>query len=146
MNKQKFLYELERSLRGKVDEAELKRQMDYYSSYISNEINAGRTEDDIFSELGDPRLIARTIVQTYIMKDDPIRNRYRNSSTDTDRESSGDYNEGGRFKSRLSICLTVISVVIILLVVISVAFSVIKILIPFLVFALLVIAIIRLVR
>ena len=91
MNTQEFLHELERSLRGKVDDRELKKQSEYYSSYIKNEINAGHTEEEVLMKLGDPRLIARTIVQAYNMK----YNMKDDASEDRSRKNSADTNEGG---------------------------------------------------
>ena len=36
----------------------------YYDDYIRSERQKGRSESDIMDELGDPRLIARTILDT----------------------------------------------------------------------------------
>ena len=39
-------------------------QLRYYDDYIRSERQKGRSEADIMEELGDPRLIARTILDT----------------------------------------------------------------------------------
>lgn len=36
----------------------------YYQNYISQEIASGKSEKEVLEELGDPRLIARTIIDT----------------------------------------------------------------------------------
>ena len=38
--------------------------VNYYEDYINTEIRKGRTEEEVLESLGDPRLIARTIIQT----------------------------------------------------------------------------------
>ena len=77
MSKAEFLDGLGKSLEGKVDAREYRSQMEYYSSYISKEVASGRSEEEVVGELGDPRLIAKTIVQTYSMKDNPINRQNR---------------------------------------------------------------------
>lgn len=62
MNKQEFLDILSRSLYGKIDENILKEHIQYYESYISSGIANGKTEQEVLEELGDPRLIAKTIL------------------------------------------------------------------------------------
>ena len=36
----------------------------YYDGYISDEVRKGRSEEEVIEEIGDPRLIARTIEDT----------------------------------------------------------------------------------
>ena len=38
--------------------------VNFYEEYISSRIQAGMSERDVIDSLGDPRLIARTIIQT----------------------------------------------------------------------------------
>lgn len=145
MNKQEFLNELERSLRGKVDEAELDRQVQYYSSYIKSEMDAGKSEAEVLESLGDPRLIARTIVQTYNMKDDPIRNSYKKSRADwTEGEDAA--GEQDTFRSKLKRYIAVAGIVIVLFAALSLVFSVLRMLFPVLVIAVIIMVIIRMVR
>lgn len=143
MNKQEFLHELEKSLRGKVDEDELKRQTEYYSSYIKSETDSGKTEEEVLIKLGDPRLIARTIVQTYNMKEDPIRNSYKGSSAG--QEENGD-ERYGTLKSKIHKYLIIAAVIIIVFAVMSLVFSVIRIFLPIILMIILIMLIIRMVR
>lgn len=64
MDKQEFLNRLRSSLTGKLSPASLEDTMNYYEDYINIEIRKGKSEEQVLQELGDPRLIARTIVQT----------------------------------------------------------------------------------
>ena len=52
------------ALGGKVSSGQLTENLEYYEDYINTEIRKGRSEEEVLSELGDPRLIARTIVET----------------------------------------------------------------------------------
>lgn len=64
MNRQIFIDTLRRALYGKIDDFALADHMRYYENYISQEIASGKTEEEVLRELGDPRLIARTILET----------------------------------------------------------------------------------
>ncbi|MCI8430173.1 MAG: DUF1700 domain-containing protein [Lachnospiraceae bacterium] len=64
MDRHTFTDELGRALRGKISDAELTGHIRYYEDYIAQEMASGRGEEEILAELGDPRLIARTIVDT----------------------------------------------------------------------------------
>lgn len=62
MNKDTFINTLSRALYGKVDDDTRSEHIRYYENYISQEIAKGRSEQEVLNELGDPRLIARTIL------------------------------------------------------------------------------------
>ncbi len=62
MTKQEFLESLRDSLDGQIPADQVLENLRYYRSYISDEMDKGRSEQEVLDELGDPRLIARTIV------------------------------------------------------------------------------------
>lgn len=62
MTKQEFLSGLETALSGEVSQQTFLSNMQYYRSYIEDEIRKGRSEAEVMEELGSPRLIARTII------------------------------------------------------------------------------------
>ena len=64
MNREEFLWGLESALSGNVPPAVVRDNLRYYDDYIRSERQKGRSENDIMDELGDPRLIARTILDT----------------------------------------------------------------------------------
>ena len=68
MNKEAFIDTLRRALYGKVSDYELTDHVRYYEDYIRQETNRGRSEQEVLEELGDPRLLARTIVETSSLK------------------------------------------------------------------------------
>lgn len=46
---------------GEVAPQVTRSNLEYYETYIRDEVRKGRSESDVLGELGDPRLIARTI-------------------------------------------------------------------------------------
>lgn len=64
MNKEEFLQGLQTALSGNIPPAGVRDNLAYYSDYIRTELGKGRSEEDVMGELGDPRLIARTIIDT----------------------------------------------------------------------------------
>lgn len=64
MTKQDFLTELQRALSGKISSAEIQSHVRYYDDYISMEMRKGREEEAVLEELGDARLLAKTIAAT----------------------------------------------------------------------------------
>ena len=61
MNRNEFIKKLKEALSEFLDINAVNNQINYYDDYISNEISKGRTEKEVLEELGDPRLIAKTI-------------------------------------------------------------------------------------
>lgn len=64
MKKNEFIKNLVVALEGNVTKSEIASQMAYYNDYVDSEIRKGRTEEEIIESLGDPRLIAKTIIDT----------------------------------------------------------------------------------
>ena len=61
MSKAEFLEQLRLSLNGRIDADQVMDNLRYYEDYINSQLRLGKTEEDIMSMLGSPRLIARTI-------------------------------------------------------------------------------------
>jgi len=64
MRKDEFLQTLRRALNGNVPPRVVEENICYYDGYISDEVRKGRSEEEVIDEIGDPRLIARTIEDT----------------------------------------------------------------------------------
>lgn len=62
MTKYEFLQNLQRELSGKISVSAVQDQINYYSQYIDGEVSAGKSEQEVVSELGDPWIIAKTIL------------------------------------------------------------------------------------
>ena len=62
MNKREFLDKLNEYLSYELPAAMVRDKLNYYSAYIDNETAAGRTNAEVIESLGDPQLIARSII------------------------------------------------------------------------------------
>lgn len=62
MSRQEFLQRLRQALTGQVPGNVMEENIKYYDEYISAEMGKGRTEEEVTASIGDPRLIARTIM------------------------------------------------------------------------------------
>lgn len=87
MTKIEFLEKLEKELRANVDMQTVRENVEYYDGYIRGEAANGRSESAVLDELGDPWVIARTIIDTQGTKgqeeyvyDAPQENYSRNAS------------------------------------------------------------------
>lgn len=90
MTKTEFLSVLRGQITGRIPTSEVEAQIDYYSAYIDGRIGSGMTEEEVLAELGDPRLIAKTVVESVDRAAEAAGydGRYR-SSTDTYDDSDG---------------------------------------------------------
>ncbi len=64
MTKQEFLNDLGGKLSEGMSRQELMSQLQYYAGYIDGEKARGKTEEEAIEDLGDPILIARTILES----------------------------------------------------------------------------------
>ncbi len=64
MTRFEFTAQLRKALSGRVNHAAVNENVTYYENYIDTEIRKGRREQEVLEELGDPRLIAKTIIDT----------------------------------------------------------------------------------
>lgn len=85
MEKMEFLNVLRIHIQGVDDIAFVNDTMNYYENYIETEIRKGKSEEEVINKLGDPRLIAKSI----------LASRSVESETEGYNESMG--NEGTPF-------------------------------------------------
>lgn len=64
MTRNEFLQELRIALQGKVSQGQVNEHLRYYENYIMEESRKGTSEDEVIAALGNPRLIAKTIIET----------------------------------------------------------------------------------
>ena len=62
MTKQEFLDGLRRSLSAGLDAAEINEHIRYYTEYIDSQLRKGIPESEVMASLGEPRLIAKTLL------------------------------------------------------------------------------------
>ncbi|BBF44353.1 hypothetical protein lbkm_3050 [Lachnospiraceae bacterium KM106-2] len=79
MDKNQFLEKLRQSLTGQVPEYEIQSNIRYYNEYISSYGNSKEAEEECIGSIGDPHLIAKTIIDAYEVKSGTgNRNRTKN--------------------------------------------------------------------
>lgn len=143
MNRTEFIDRLQRALAGTLDSSQVAENVRYYQDYINGEIQKGKTEEEVIASLGEPRLLAKSIIEA----------SKRTGSGETVHETydeeygtvTGDEVQNGKTIKMPGWLLTLI-VVVVLLLVIGVVFSVVGVLAPIIIPVLVVILVIRLIQ
>ncbi len=63
MSRQEFLQRLRDTLTGEVSGSVIEENIRYYEEYIRGEVLKGSSEEAVTEAIGDPRLIAKTIIE-----------------------------------------------------------------------------------
>ena len=63
MDRYEFISILRTALTGKVPATTVEDNVRYYEEYIEIQLRQGKSEEEILAALGDPRLLARTIIE-----------------------------------------------------------------------------------
>ena len=155
MSKQEFIDRLRTALNGRLPAAKVEETVSYYQDYINTEIRKGKSEEEVLEALGDPRLIARTIIQTSGSESSGVGGEYeydaRGYGNAEARGRQGEYTEyqmGGilGWLQRMPRWLVVLLTVVIVLVVLSIVFSVLSALAPLIIVMVLVLFFVKLFR
>lgn len=64
MTRLQFLAELRKALEDNVPDEVIRENERYYLSYIDEQVRSGKSEREVLEMLGDPALIAKTIIET----------------------------------------------------------------------------------
>ena len=64
MNRHEFLKQLEHALEVEMNPAKVREHVDYYRRYIAEEVKNGKSEKEVMDLLGDPWVIARSIIDS----------------------------------------------------------------------------------
>ena len=96
MNRYEFIEKLRAALSGKATQSAINENIRNYEEYLDTEIRKGKREEDVIQELGDPRLLAKTIIEAN--KQGGQSGNYREVYQDT-----VDYGNGTEKKSGIHI-------------------------------------------
>ena len=121
MTKREFLEKLKNALGNDLTGSIIQENVDYYDQYISEEVGQGKSEEEVISELGDPWVLAQTIIDTSRNSQNSGNNfTYdpRPGSYEDDNTERGTSASGGWFRMVL-ILLAIIGVLIVLLIVVG---------------------------
>lgn len=148
MSKQEFIDKLRMALSGRVSASLVEENVAYYEEYINTQIRLGRTEAEVMSSLGNPRLIAKTIITA----------NNGNGTVESSNQESQEYTYGGngyytessgkKYPKvlRLPGWVWALVIIIVLIVIISAVFSLVSALLPIILPVLVVIFFIKLFR
>lgn len=157
MGKQEFIESLKSALNGRVSPSLLMENLKYYEDYINMEIRKGRSESEIMVSLGDPRLIAKTIISTNgggtedVPDDAPFRDAgyqgyEQGSSTNQNGYGGFDHGQNARKAMRIPGWVWLVVVILIIVLIFSAIFSVLSFLMPIVLPVLLIMFLIKLFR
>ena len=143
MNRYEFISTLRMALTGKVPATTVEDNIRYYEEYIEIQLRQGKSEEDVLAGLGDPRLLAKTIIEA---------NKYAEGSDTYGADGYGDIPSGDSGKSfkqwyreRPHWLHTLMSVLMAAFV-LFVVFTVLQALFPFILLIVLVTGVYRLIR
>lgn len=69
MNKTEYVQIIEKALVGNVSPQEVQETVAYYRDYIDMEIRKGRSEQEVLEQLGNPRLLVKSIIAAKEQRD-----------------------------------------------------------------------------
>lgn len=133
MNKQEFIEQLRRSLSSINDFTFVNDTISYYENYIESQIRMGKSEEEVMGELGDPRLIAKSIKATHIEDGDSEQsNGYKayQEGANADESNRTVLNINGR-QIRIPSWLLKILTILVVVVVFYLVFTILRWLAPF---------------
>lgn len=147
MNKQEFIDRLGAALNGRIPASEVEETVNYYQDYINMEMRKGRSQEEVLKALGDPRLIARTIIQTNGASDTVYG--APGGSYQSDSYQSDSYQNDNRSSHRMVRIpgwLLTILIMLVIIFVIGIVFSVLSFLAPLIIVMVAVVLMIKLFR
>ena len=133
MSKKEFIDKLTGALNGRVAPSVVTDNINYYEDYINMEIRKGRSEAEVLQMLGDPRLLAKTIIATNEKKNKNVYEEansnygYRNANAGWQNQEE---TERPIKSYRLPGWLVTVIVILIIVLILSAVFSVLSFLAP----------------
>jgi len=134
MNKIEFVEQLRRNLSSINDYTYVNDTIAYYENYIETQMRMGKSEEQVMQELGDPRLIAKSICASHeVDTEEQDAGGYRSyESREQGRGMQTVFNINGKLLNMPSWLFKILSVLA-AIVILSLLFTVLRILSPFLI-------------
>lgn len=149
MTRSEFLERLKKALGNDLSGAIIQENVKYYDSYIREETAKGRSETEVIAELGDPWVLARTVINAAEGRDTPDNSYDGDYGYEPEQKSyGGRYENAGHVYSfglnswwkKLLFVLAIVGVIMIVVLIIS---GLVSLLAPILIPFIIVMAIIR---
>lgn len=148
MTRAEFIDTLQKTLTGRISSSSVNENIRYYQEYIDTQVRAGRSEEEVIAELGNPRLLARTIIeadkregQTAYGEAQEYDEVYEDGT-----QAGAESGRGGAKVYRMPGWLITVLVVLVMVLIIGVIGSVLSMLLPFIIPIMGIILIVRLVN
>lgn len=85
MTKIDFIDTLRRSISPVDDYNFINETIEYYQNYIEVEVRKGRTESEVLADLGDPRLIAKSILASKGIGNSAVNEEEKDNSSNDEK-------------------------------------------------------------
>ena len=148
MDKEEFIMKLQHALAGGMSGSQIAEHVRYYREYLDSEIHKGRTEEEILRQLGEPRLLARSILDA-----NRRSGAASGSAQEYDDEVGGSRREANRYNGNSQVrkvalpgWLVMLIVVVIAMLVIGVVSSLLYIFAPVIMTGLIVLLIVKVIQ
>lgn len=128
MDRIEFTDKLQHALAGGLNSAAVAENVRYYRDYIDVEIRKGRSEEEVLESLGDPRLLAKSIIEAN-KRAGLNEGTNQNYDEETPDRVYGEQEVSGQ-AVRMPGWLIILILVVVFLVIIGIVFSVISVLAP----------------
>lgn len=144
MDRTEFLDKLQHALAGGLNSSKVAENVQYYREYIDVEIRKGRGEEEVLASLGDPRLLAKSIIEAN-KRAGLNEGTNRTYDEETPQNVYGEQQETAH-TVRMPGWLIILIVVVIFLLIIGVVFSMISIFAPIIIPVLIVLLVVNFLR
>lgn len=149
MTRSEFMDSLHRALAGNLTSSTVNENMRYYEEYFDTQLRSGQSEEEIIAALGDPRLLAKTILQASRSQARGYSGQeydevYEDGSQGNERNSRGEGNTPRIY--RMPGWLILVFVILLVLAAISVISSVVSMFLPIIIPFVCVAIIVRMLR
>lgn len=150
MKKREFLDRLKAALMHRINSQAVVENVNYYEDYINTQVRMGMKEEEVIAKLGDPRLLAKTIIDSEKRKGNATEFGKCENSGDYDNYTSEDSSNDTKTQKHMPVWAVLVIVFLVLFVVIglvfSLIFSLVAFFLPVLIPILLVVFLVRLMR
>lgn len=135
MNREEFLARLKTALGGNINSSLVQENLDYYNNYITEEMRKGKSEQEILEMLGDPWILARTIIAANDGTDRETVYEAGGTSSSYSEKKTGESAKGGlldllRMDTWWKKLLVILVVVMVVLLVVSIVTGLVRLLAP----------------
>lgn len=137
MKRREFISELKKALENDLNKEQIQAQVNYYNSYIDDEVKSGRDERTVIDELGDPFAIARNIIVMEPNEEDCRDGRSESSdetqSLNKERRSTNGKSVQWSMNSKWGCWITLIVIILIIVGILFALFGLVQLLWPILI-------------